>query len=210
MRALPILALAVSRLAERYESWPLVSHREPKAASGSDVAAVALGSRLRRLAALFKRDAALVYRLYEVPLDPRWFPVCAMLAERDSMPVLALAEAIGHSHAAVSQVVRRLVGADLAVVANSAEDAGVSQVSLTEKGKAAMEQMAPQRRDVEAVVRDLFEQKAPDFWKSLDELESALADGGMELAKMAVADCRWVWNLIRSACSLRVVMQRFS
>ncbi|MGE0624188.1 MAG: GNAT family N-acetyltransferase [Pseudomonadales bacterium] len=139
---------------------------------------VALGSRLRGLADRFTRDAALVYELYGVPLDPRWFPVCAMLEVRDSMSVSALAEAIGHSHAAVSQVIRRLVDAGLAVVSRDADDSRVSRVSLTEAGREAMVKMQPQRHDVEAVVKELLAETAPDFWASLDRMEGALARRG--------------------------------
>ena len=137
---------------------------------------VALGSRLRSLADRFTRDGAEVCKLYGVPLDPRWFPVCAMLEEADSMSVSALADAIGHSHAAVSQVIRRLVDAGFATVSRDAADSRVSQVSLTEAGRAAMVRMTPQRHDVEAVVQNLLEETAPDLWSSLAELESALVN----------------------------------
>jgi len=137
---------------------------------------VALGSRLRRLGELFARDAAALYAQYDVAIDPRWYPVCAVLAERDEVPIKDLALAIGQSHAAVSQVVRSLVAAELAQTSKCCEDSRVSRVTLTDTGRAEMARMAAPCRDAAAAVDELLEQHAPAFWSSLDRLEGALEE----------------------------------
>ena len=140
---------------------------------------VALGSRLRRLSERLGRDATILYERYGVDIDPRWYPVCAMLEARDAQSVGELAAAIGQSHAAVSQVIQGLDARGFVVRTRCAEDSRVTRLSLTPAGRAAMERMVPQRRDVEAAVTALLEAHAPELWSSLERLEAALDERGL-------------------------------
>jgi len=72
------------------------------------VGKVALGSRLRRLSEMLTEDAAEVYKLYGVPTDPRWFPVLHVLSGQESATITEIAQAIGHSHPSVSQIVKKM------------------------------------------------------------------------------------------------------
>ena len=68
-----------------------------------------LGSRLRRLNEAMTSQAAEVYALYqEVPFEPRWFPVFYTVGAQPGLRVGDVAERIGQTHAAVSQVVKDL------------------------------------------------------------------------------------------------------
>ena len=68
----------------------------------------ALGSRLRRLQDMLKTSADRIYSLYGIEIDGRWFPVLYMLSQKESCTVTELAESIGQTHPAVSQVVRAM------------------------------------------------------------------------------------------------------
>ena len=54
-----------------------------------------LGSRLRWLSDLVTRDASEIYRLYDIDIKPKWFPVLYMLFYGDDSSVTGIAKAIG-------------------------------------------------------------------------------------------------------------------
>jgi len=140
---------------------------------------MALGSRLRRLADLLAFDAQKVYQLYEVDLDPRWFPVFYMLTQKESAAITELAEDIGQSHPAVSQVVREMVKANVVETKKCPEDARVNRVALTAKGRAVGERLAVQCPDVGTAVAKLLSAASSDLWAELDAVEYELSQKGM-------------------------------
>src|SRR5258708_38731943 len=80
---------------------------------------MALGSRLRRLSEQRTEQAAGIYDLYQVDLQPKWFPVFYALdpstggqkSEEGAEPgksIMDIAREIGHTHPSVSQIVREM------------------------------------------------------------------------------------------------------
>ncbi len=136
---------------------------------------MALGSRLRRMADMITSDAEQIYRLYGVEINPRWFPVFYMLTMKESASISELADDICQTHAAVSQVVRDMAKSGVVDTYKCAEDARVSQVSLTEKGKNLGTKLAPQCEDVNTAIGELFASANSNLWSELDALEEALA-----------------------------------
>jgi len=70
---------------------------------------MALGSRLRRLSEQVTEQAAGIYNLYEVDLQPKWFPVFYSLSEGEEKSITDIAREIGHTHPSVSQIVKEMV-----------------------------------------------------------------------------------------------------
>lgn len=136
---------------------------------------MALGSRLRQVADMFTSDAEQIYQLYGVGINPRWFPVFYMLTIKQSPSISELARDIGQTHAAVSQVVRDMVKDGIVDAYKDAEDARVSKVSLTVKGKEIAARLAPQCEDVNTAISEIFNAANSNLWSELDALEKELA-----------------------------------
>src|SRR5437016_3134173 len=96
---------------------------------------MALGSRLRRLSEQLTDDAAQVYKLYNVPLQPKWFPVFYVLSQGVDKTITAIAEEIGHSHPSVSNIIREMVKEGIAVEKKDKKDGRKNMVALSKKGK---------------------------------------------------------------------------
>ena len=69
---------------------------------------MAIGTRLRKLGESITEDAAHIYKLYDVQLQPRWFPVFYVLSQGSYMPITAIANEIRHSHVSVSHIVKEM------------------------------------------------------------------------------------------------------
>ena len=132
---------------------------------------MALGSRLRRLADVLMRDAEQIYRLYEVDLDPRWFPVFYMLTVKERAGITEIADDIGQTHPSVSQVVRSMMKAGIVMTEKCKDDARVSRVTLTKAGKEIASKLSLQCNDVNVAVGQMFDAAGSQLWSELDALE---------------------------------------
>jgi len=99
-----------------------------------ELGSASLGSRLRRLSEQLTSQAAEVYDLYHLPFEPRWFPVFYLVATQPRLSIGELAQRIGHSHAAVSQVVKELAKHNLISVEREKADQRRSVTTLTAQG----------------------------------------------------------------------------
>lgn len=135
---------------------------------------MALGSRLRRLADQVTQDAEHIYELYKTGLDPRWFPVFYMLTQKEEAGITELAEDIGQSHAAVSQVVRDMIKAGLVETHKSSKDARVNKAVLTPKARDLVPNFLLQCKDVRNAVGSAFDDSGSNLWAEIEALENEL------------------------------------
>ena len=135
---------------------------------------MALGSRLRRLSEQITHDAEKIYALYGTELDPRWFPVFYMLTSKENAGITELADDIGQSHAAVSQVVRSMTKAGVVETYKCAKDARVNKVALTQKGKKLAPNFSVQCKDVGSAVSNVFSDSGSNLWSEIEALEYEL------------------------------------
>lgn len=138
------------------------------------VGKVAMGSRLRRLSETFMEDAAKIYALYDVELDPKWFPVFYVLSHSAGASVTEIAHIIGHSHPSVSQIVKEMHKKGVVTIDKDAEDGRVSIVRLSNAGKQLIPKLEKQYEDVIQAVETLLSETQNDLWKAIEETEFLL------------------------------------
>lgn len=136
---------------------------------------LALGSRLRQLGETLAEQSTRVYQLYQLGIDTKWFPVFFMLRNGQCLSISALAEAIGHSHASVSKIVKEMSAAGLLRSEKVAGDGRINQVCLTKKAQKRLAAFDQQIEDVELVVESMLGACENDLWQALDEFEQQLA-----------------------------------
>ncbi|MDV6167597.1 GNAT family N-acetyltransferase [Flavobacterium sp. DG1-102-2] len=134
---------------------------------------MAIGSRLRMLTDKVTEDAANIYKLYGVELQPKWFPVFHALSQADNT-VTAIAQHIGHSHPSVSKIVGEMAKAGIAAEKKDKADGRRNVVSLTAKGKKMAAIVKDQYTDVNAAVEDILFVTRNDLWKAIEEWEFVL------------------------------------
>lgn len=140
---------------------------------------MALGSRLRQTSDRLTQEAAKIYQLYGLDIEPRWFPVLYTLIQQDNQSVVQLAESIGHSQASVSQIIKEMQARGYVHVAKSANDGRKTMITLSEKAQQQAPLLQQQITDVAHVVDELLAQMQHDIWRALDELDYLLDQRGM-------------------------------
>lgn len=135
---------------------------------------MAIGSRLRMLTEKITEDAAQIYRLYNVELQPKWFPVFYYLSQHNGQTITGIAKAIGHSHPSVSKITREMAKAGLVTEEKGKADARQNVICLTEKGTAIGEKIMLQYEDVNSAIDEVLNQTQHNLWKAIEEWEFLL------------------------------------
>src|ERR1700743_2291820 len=95
---------------------------------------MALGSRLRRLSETITEQAGQVYAMYDIDMQPKWFPVFYALSDGEPKSITQIAQEIGHSHPSVSTIVKEMVKKDFVVETPGKADGRKNFIALSEKG----------------------------------------------------------------------------
>lgn len=135
---------------------------------------VALGSRLRRASEYLTGEAAGIYADYGLNFQPRWYPVFYLVAHRPGLSSNEIAEQVGHTHAAVSQVVKELVRHGLLAVATDAHDQRRRRMTLAPRGHEVLPRLRAQTDDVRRAMQALLADPAPNLWQALEAFEQQL------------------------------------
>lgn len=136
--------------------------------------AAAFGTRLRRLSERLDRDVQAIYRERAIAFEPRWFPIVSVLDAHRTMSVGDLAELIGVSHAAVSQLRAELVAAGLVRTRPDAADQRRLRLELTPGGKRMVARLESLWAAIAQATSRLCAEAAPHLLDDLDRIESAL------------------------------------
>lgn len=138
------------------------------------VGKLALGSRLRMLTEKMVADASRIYQLYDVELNPKWFPVFYLLSEDGDKAITEMAKEIGHSHASVSKIISEMSKHGIVVEKKDRSDGRRTVAALSKKGKEIALKIRDQYTDINTAVEELSSQATYDLWKAIAEWEYLL------------------------------------
>jgi DNA-binding MarR family transcriptional regulator/GNAT superfamily N-acetyltransferase len=163
------------------------------------LAQLALGSRLKSLSDHFYAAVDEVYRTCGAGVESRWFPVLRFLWENGETTVSDMAQAIGQTHSAVSQLADKLVDAGLICRKKDAQDGRRSLLALTEKGRADLSALGPIWVAVRrGIVKSLGHE-------GLETLLTALAATEAALQERPVVDAMLAEHAALTTAALEVV-----
>lgn len=135
---------------------------------------MALGSRLRLLAAKVTADAAGIYELYEVDFSPKWFPVFFVLAEDGGKTITEIAEEIMHSQPSVTKIIKEMAKAGIVKGNMKSDDKRRNIAGLTEKGKKLAEKIKVQGGDIDRAIDGIMTEATYNLWEAIAEWEDLL------------------------------------
>jgi ribosomal protein S18 acetylase RimI-like enzyme len=139
----------------------------------SSVGKAGIGSRLRFLQEKVNEDAANIYRLFNIDMQPKWFPVFYMLKEGSSS-ITEIAQHIGHSHPSVSKTVSEMVKAGIVTESRVANDGRRNMLSLSDLGIEISAKLQYQLEDVKNAVEGILSNTRHNLWEAIEEWEFLL------------------------------------
>lgn len=145
-------------------------------ASLHDYGSLLLGSRLRKVSEALYAGVDEVYRSAGVELPSRCFPILFLLRDHGRLGISELAEKLGQTHPAVSQMSRKLLRHRVVTESPDPQDDRRRLLSLSPRGRSVMARVEPVWKAIVAAVADL-EGKHP-LSKHLTAIDRALAARG--------------------------------
>lgn len=138
------------------------------------VGTIALGSRLRRLGERLTDEATQIYTLYDIGLQPSWFPVFYMLSQGEEKSISQIAVEIGHSQPSVSKIVREMAKRGLVSERKGTYDKRKNVVSLSDAGVQMGTKIQEQYGDLAVTVDAAMAETDHNLWKAITEWEYLL------------------------------------
>lgn len=140
----------------------------------NQIGKVALGSRLRMLTDRITDDAAEIYKLYDIDMQPKWFPVFYALSGGEAKTITVIAKEIGHSHPSVSTIISEMSKKGYVAEKKDASDGRRNLVQLSPKGNEITKKIQVQYKDINSAIEELSAQANHDLWLAIEEWEFLL------------------------------------
>lgn len=135
---------------------------------------IALGSRMRAVSDRLYATADEVYRLAGLDLQARWLPLLRVLHDRAPQTVGEIAEAVGQTHSAVSQLADRLVDQGRVEVVADPDDKRRRLLKLSAQAEAELRAAKPLWRAIEDLLVAHCRQQEIDLLRTLGAFETVL------------------------------------
>lgn len=140
---------------------------------------LALGSRFKALSERCYRIANAAYREAGIDLDAHWFPVLRYVQVNGPGTVTQIAQAIGQTHPAVSQLANKLVRAGWLVRRSDRADARRSLLDLPLAAERRLAGMGPIWTAIRRATGALLARHAGDLNAAMKALEAELSGDGV-------------------------------
>jgi ribosomal protein S18 acetylase RimI-like enzyme/DNA-binding MarR family transcriptional regulator len=136
---------------------------------------VALGSRMRAISDRLYATADEVYRASGLQLQGRWLPLLRILHDRGPQTVGEIAEAVGQTHSAVSQLADKLTDLGWVDVAIDPADKRRRRLALTAHAETELRAAKPLWRAIEDLFTRHCREQGIDLLHTLATFENVLA-----------------------------------
>ena len=140
----------------------------------NDLGVLGLGSRLKRLSDSLYKQIDEVYKKEKVDFQARNFPLLQLLKENESMSVTELAEVLGQTHPAISQISKKLQQKGLIYDHSDALDDRRRLLSITPAGFELVDQLTPVWKDMQVILGRLMSISSGNLLNSVELLERQL------------------------------------
>lgn len=141
----------------------------------SDLGILGLGTRLKRLSDNLHRQIDDVYKQENIIFRGRNFPLLQLLNENESMSVTELADVLGQTHPAISQMSKKL--AKEGWIYHHSDDADERRrlLSITPAGYELFDQLKPIWKDMQVVLGRLMSTSGGQLMTNVELLERQLS-----------------------------------
>jgi DNA-binding MarR family transcriptional regulator len=139
----------------------------------SDLGALALASRLKRMGDTIISGGIEVYKHYGYDFEPKWFPIYYFLSVNGQAGIMEVAENLKISHPAVIQLAKELEKNGLIISKKSKEDARKRMLKLSRKGLEILPELQKIWGEIKQVNQNIIEAQENNLLTALSELEKS-------------------------------------
>lgn len=135
---------------------------------------IAIGTRFRMITDRLMQDADKIYKSMDLDFEPRLFIVFYLINQRKQITTTELAEQLGYSQPAITQIINILLKKKIIRSVKSKSDSRKKVITIAPKGEELLLKLIPVWQEIENSVKDLFSDTGFDILFVLDKIESEL------------------------------------
>ncbi len=135
---------------------------------------LALATRIKLLAEKMLQDGSEIYKSLNIDFEPRFFAVFYLLKDNPSLSVTEIANHIGISQPAVTQILNSMIKKNLVKIIKDKVDTRKKIITISKKGEGMLPELIPLWNDFELGVGEMFETLNINILDILDKIETAL------------------------------------
>ena len=143
---------------------------------------LALGSRLKRLSDACFQECSQFYTEAGIQVDPASFPILHYLANHKESSLVHIAQALGVSHAAISQRIRKLEKDGIIGRRYPKEDKRTCLIALTDDGMQYVGNAAPYWEMIRTSLENCLKEDADRLLHTISRCEEMIASGNFRSA----------------------------
>lgn len=154
---------------------PTPDYTEPLRANLSDeTQELLLASKLKRLSDQLFQAQSIIYNTQNIQFEPSWFMVFQLLYQNGSLNLVQIAEQMGVTHSAISQIINELNKQKLVETAADPKDKRKKIAKLTKEGSQLCKQLVPIWKDMATSIRELMLSTGYDLFDVVEKSDKAL------------------------------------
>jgi len=141
---------------------------------------LALGSRLKRLSETCYQKSQSIYTQSGLDFDPSCFPVLRYLDSKKEASLIEIADALGISHAAVSQRISKLTRQKIIERRYPKKDKRTCLISLSKYGRKLVNELSPHWKIIQESLEEALGENAESLLHAIHVTEQVFANGSFE------------------------------
>jgi len=145
----------------------------------SELAELALATRLKRLSERLAHDVNKIYKELDLNFESKWFLVLELLSRRKTLSIVDIADELKLTHPAIVQFADQMLRAKLITANKDDKDGRKRMVSLSSNGKKLLQQLAPVLEIVRAENERWLKEADHNLLATLAQLEKSLDERNM-------------------------------
>lgn len=145
----------------------------------SELAELALATRLKRLSERLAHDVNKIYKELDLNFESKWFLVLELLSRRKILSIVDIADELKLTHPAIVQFADQMLKAKLITAHKDDKDGRKRMVSLSSNGKKLLQQLAPVLEIVRAENERWLKEADNNLLLTLAQLEKSLDEKNM-------------------------------
>lgn len=145
----------------------------------TELAELALATRLKRLSDRLAHDVNKIYKELNLNFESKWYLVLELLNRRSMLSIVDVAEELKLTHPAIVQYVDQMLSAKLIIAHKDSTDGRKRLVSLAPDGKQLLENLLPVLAILKEEMEGLLNEADCNLLNTLSQIEKSLDERPM-------------------------------
>jgi DNA-binding MarR family transcriptional regulator len=142
----------------------------------TELGALAIGARMRRLTDMFSRDVAIIYKEHHLDFEAKHFVLFYLISQKDGIGIMEIAGELSLTHPAIIHLAKDLEKNGYIQSIRSKTDSRKRLLKLSKKGKAALPEFKKVWNKIEKLNAQLMQKQQNHLLKAISEMEAILEE----------------------------------